>query len=127
MITKITYKKQGNNEDSWIKTFFDDSHTECTGTWVAPPEIVYEDPSKQNKEVEIWRIQYILDSMGKLDQIEPAMDQLPEPKRTQAKYLWLKGKTISSESETVKFIQSVLDLTDEEKDSIFDQAAAIKL
>ena len=127
MITKITYKKQGENKDSWVKTFFDDSDTECIGAWVAPPEIVYEDPAKQNKEVEIWRIQYILDSMGKLDKIEPAMDQLPEPKRTQAKYLWLKGKTISSESETVKFIQSVLDLTDEEKDSIFDQAAAIKL
>ena len=127
MITKITYKKQGDNKDSWIKTFFDDSDTECTGAWVAPPEIVYEDPAKQNKEVELWRIKGILTIMGRIEEVDAAIEKLPEPNRTLAVFVWNSGNSLNSQSETVKFVQASLNLTDEEKDSIFEQAAAIKL
>ncbi len=128
MITKITYKKQGDNKDSWIKTFFDDSDTECIGAWVAPPEIVYEDPAKQNKEVELWRIKGILTIMGRIEEVDAALDQIPDSiKKTLAKFVWNNGNVLNSQSDTVKFVQSVLKLTDEEKDSIFEQAEAIKL
>ena len=127
MITKITYKKQGDNKDSWIKTFFDDSDTECIGAWVAPPEIVYEDPAKQNKDVELWRIKGVLTLMGRINEVDIAIEKLPEPNRTLAGFVWNSGNSLNSQSETVKFVQASLNLTDEEKDSIFEQAAAIKL
>lgn len=49
MITKIAYKKQGDGRDSWIKTFFEDDDIEGKGSWVLPPEIVYENPEMINK------------------------------------------------------------------------------
>lgn len=127
MITKITHKKQDGDKDSWIKTFFADNDTECIGEWVSPPEIVYEDPSKQNKEVELWRIKGVLTLMGRINEVDIAIEKLPEPNRTLAGFVWNSGNSLNSQSDTVKFVQASLNLTDEEKDSIFEQAAAIKL
>jgi hypothetical protein len=83
--------------------------------------------TKQNKEVELWRVKGVLTLMNRIDEVDAAIEQLPEPNRTLARFVWSTGNLLNSESDTVKFVQSVLRLTDEEKDSIFDQAAAIKL
>lgn len=123
MRKEITYKQQGDGKDSWIiKTFNDKNEL------IQIPEIVYQDPAKQNKEVELWRIKGILTIMGRIEEVDAALDQIPDStKKTLAKFVWLNGNVLNSQSDTVKFVQSSLNLTDEERDSIFDQAAAIKL
>lgn len=122
MRKEITYKQQGDGKDSWIiKTFNDKNEL------IQIPEIVYEDPFKQNKEVELWRIKGVLTLMGRINEVDIAIEKLPEPNRTLAGFVWNSGNSLNSQNDTVKFVQSVLGLTDEEKDSIFDQAAAIKL
>jgi hypothetical protein len=85
------------------------------------------DIEPENKEVELWRIKGVLTLMGRVDEVDVAIEKLPEPNRTLARFVWNTGNVLNSESETVKFVQSSLGLTDEEKDSIFEQAAAIKL
>lgn len=120
MEKQITFKKQGNGQDSWIIRYLDDK-----GIDIKLPEIVYENPN--NKEVELWRIKGVLTLMGRVNEVDAAIEQLPEPKRTLARFVWTGGNVLNSESDTVKFVQSVLGLTDEEKDSIFEQAEAIKL
>lgn len=122
MRKEITYKQQGDGKDSWIiKTFNDKNEL------IQIPEIVYEDPAKQNKEVELWRIKGILTIMGRIEEVDAAIEKLPEPNRTLAGFVWNSGNSLDSQSDTVKFVQASLNLTDEEKDAIFDQAAAIKL
>ncbi len=123
MRKEITYKQQGDGSDSWvIKTFNDKNEL------IQIPEIVYQDPAKQNKEVELWRIKGILTIMGRIEEVDAALDQIPDStKKTLAKFVWSNGNVLNSHSDTVKFVQSVLRLTDEEKDSIFEQAVAIKL
>ncbi len=122
MRKEITYKQQGDGKDSWIiKTFNDKNEL------IQIPEIVYEDPSKQNKEVELWRIKGVLTLMGRINEVDIAIEKLPEPNRTLAGFVWNSGNSLNSQSDTVKFVQASLNLTDEEKDSIFEQAAAIKL
>lgn len=122
MRKEITYKQQGDGKDSWvIKTFNDKDEL------IQIPEIVYEDPAKQNKEVELWRIKGILTIMGRIEEVDAAIEKLPEPNRTLAGFVWNSGNSLDSQSDTVKFVQASLNLTDEEKDAIFDQAAAIKL
>lgn len=122
MRKEIKYKQQGDGSDSWvIKTFNDKDEL------IQIPEIVYEDPAKQNKDVELWRIKGVLTLMGRINEVDIAIEKLPEPNRTLAGFVWNSGNSLNSQSETVKFVQASLNLTDEEKDSIFEQAAAIKL
>ncbi len=122
MRKEITYKKQGDGSDSWTIRYLDENNKDAQ-----LPEIVYEDPAIQNKSVELWRIKGILTLMKRVDEVDTAIEQLPEPNRTLARFVWTSGNVLNSQSDTVKFVQSVLRLTDEEKDSIFEQAAAIKL
>lgn len=83
--------------------------------------------TKENKEVELWRIKGVLTLMGRINEVDIAIEKLPEPNRTLAGFVWNSGNSLNSQSDTVKFVQASLNLTDEEKDSIFEQAAAIKL
>jgi len=122
MRKEIKYKKQGDGSDSWTIRYLDENNKD-----VQLPEIVYEDPSKQNKEVELWRIKGVLTLMGRINEVDIAIEKLPEPNRTLAGFVWNSGNSLNSQSDTVKFVQASLNLTDEEKDSIFEQAAAIKL
>jgi hypothetical protein len=81
----------------------------------------------ENKEVELWKVKGILTIMGLCDSVDAALENLSEPNKTLAKLSWNNGNVIHSQSDTVKFVQSVLKLTDEQVDNIFNQAEAIKL
>jgi hypothetical protein len=83
--------------------------------------------TEENKEVELWRIKGVLTLMGRIDEVDVAIEKLPDPQKMLAKFVWLNGNVLNSQSDTVKLVQASLGLTDEEKDSIFEQAAAIKL
>jgi hypothetical protein len=57
--------------------------------------------------------------------IESALDQLQEPNKTAAKNVWNYGTTVERYSQTVLFIQTVTQMTDDQVDEIFQQAEAI--
>jgi hypothetical protein len=78
------------------------------------------------KEVPTWRIRAILAITDMEDQVSEAIDLLPEPNRTVALRAWNFGSTTERDSQTVAFLQQVLNLTNEEVDEIFLQAYNIE-
>jgi hypothetical protein len=78
-------------------------------------------------ESQLWRVRTILNLMNLVATIESALDQLPEPNQTAAKNVWNYGTTVERYSQTVLFIQSVTQMTDEQVDEIFQQAEAIQI
>lgn len=76
-------------------------------------------------EVALWRIRVILKVMGLEATIEAALEQLPEPTKTGAKYIWQFGTVIERESQTVLMLQQVLGMNDQQLDEMFIQADAI--
>jgi len=78
-------------------------------------------------EVQLWRVRTILKLMNLETTIESALNQLEEPTQTAAKNVWNYGTTIERYSQTVLFIQSVTQMTDDQVDEIFQQAEAIQI
>ena len=76
-------------------------------------------------EVALWRIRVILKVMGLETTIETALESLPEPTKTGAKYIWQFGTVIERQSQTVLMLQQVLSMTDEQLDEMFIQAESI--
>lgn len=119
MIKDIKYKLQGDGKDSWIVKTFDDQG--C----MIHAELVYEDPYK--KEVLMWKLKSVLNSMGLLIQVGAALDGLPEPTKSTALLAWEYSPKVSSSSSVAKFVQNVLGLTEEEVEAIFISAESISL
>lgn len=89
-----------------------------------------EEISEENKpivpfEVALWRIRVILKVMGLETIIETALESLPEPTKTGAKYIWQFGTVIERQSQTVLMLQQVLSMTNEQLDEMFIQADSI--
>jgi hypothetical protein len=82
---------------------------------------------KTPAESQLWRVRTILNLMNLIPTIESALDQLEEPTKTAAKNVWNYGTTIERYSQTVLFIQSVTQMTDDQVDEIFQQAEAIQI
>jgi hypothetical protein len=78
-------------------------------------------------EVPLWRIRAILATLGKEDEIFEAINSLPDPPKTAALYVWNYGTVIERNSNTVAFIQQVLQMNDTEVDDIFLQAVNIEV
>ena len=78
-------------------------------------------------EIQLWRLRVILKIMNLEEQIIAAFELLEEPSKTAAKYIWQFGTTIDRYSDTVLFIQQVLQLKDNQVDEIFKSACDIKL
>jgi hypothetical protein len=90
-----------------------------------PEEIEQAFRDKTPSEVQLWRVRTILNLINLIYTIESALDQLDEPTKTAAKNVWNYGTTIERYSQTVLFIQSVTQMTDDQVDEIFQQAEAI--
>jgi hypothetical protein len=90
-----------------------------------PEEIEQAFKDKTPTEVQLWRIRTILKLMNLETTIESALNQLEEPTQTAAKNVWNYGTTVERYSQTVLFIQSVTQMTDNQVDEIFQQAEAI--
>ena len=90
-----------------------------------PEEIEQAFKDKTPIESQLWRVRTILNLMNLIPTIETALDQLDEPTKTAAKNVWNYGTTIERYSQTVLFIQSVTQMTDEQVDEIFQQAENI--
>lgn len=78
-------------------------------------------------ETPLWRIRTILKVMGLESTIESAIETLSEPTRTASKYVWNYGTVIDRNSQTVQFIQSILNMNDNQVDEIFNQANSISI
>lgn len=92
-----------------------------------PDEIEQAFKDKTPAESQLWRVRTILNLMNLIPTIESALDQLQEPTKTAAKNVWNYGTTIERYSQTVLFIQSVTQMTDDQVDEIFQQAEAIQI
>jgi hypothetical protein len=90
-----------------------------------PAEIEQAFKDKTPSEVQLWRVRTILKLMNLVETIESALEQLEEPNKTAAKNVWNYGTTVERYSQTVLFIQSVTQMTDDQVDEIFQQAEAI--
>lgn len=88
----------------------------------APQEALDLKARKEIPETPLWRIRAILKVMGQEENIANALSQIPEPTKTGAEYIWNHGTVIERNSETVLFLQSVLQMTDLQVDQIFIQA-----
>ena len=73
-------------------------------------------------DVPTWRLRAILAINNKEQDVENAIDQLPEPNKTIAKRAWDFGSNTERSSQTVVFIKGTLGLTDEEVDNYFIDA-----
>jgi hypothetical protein len=107
-----------------VKPLFDFS-TRSFFEGATPAEIEQAFRDKTPAEVQLWRLRTILNLMNLIATIESALDQLPEPNKTAAKNVWNYGTTVERNSQTVLFIQSVTQMTDDQVDEIFQQAEAI--
>ena len=109
-----------------VKPFFDFETREFY-EGATPEEIEQAFKDKTPAESQLWRVRTILNLMNLVSTIESALDQLEEPTKTAAKNVWNYGTTIERYSQTVLFIQSVTQMTDEQVDEIFQQAEAIQI
>jgi hypothetical protein len=111
---------------SMVKPYFNfDTRTFYEGA--TPEEIDQAFRDKTPTESQLWRVRTILKLMNLIPTIESALDQLPEPNKTAAKNVWNYGTTVERYSQTVLFIQSVTQMTDDQVDEIFQQAEAIQI
>ena len=92
-----------------------------------PEEIEQAFKDATPSEVQLWRVRTILKLMNLETTIESALDQLEQPTQTAAKNVWNYGTTVERYSQTVLFIQSVTEMTDDQVDEIFQQAEAIQI
>lgn len=111
---------------SMVKPFFDfDTREFFEGA--TQQEIDEANKSIVLDEVQLWRVRTILKLMNLETTIESALEQLQEPTQTAAKNVWNYGTTVERYSQTVLFIQSVTQMTDDQVDEIFQQAEAIQI
>ena len=78
-------------------------------------------------EVSLWKLRAVLKLMNLESSVETAINNLSEPNKTMALYIWNYGSGIDRYSPTTLFIQSVLQMTDEQVNDIFIQANQITL
>jgi len=79
------------------------------------------------EQVPVWCIKVILHEIGLLATVEAALNQLEEPSKTRANYIWNFGNFILRDSLTVTFIGQVLQKNKQEIDEIFINANNIEL
>lgn len=78
-------------------------------------------------EVALWKLRFILSQMELETTVGDVINQLPEPQKTAAKYLWERGTAVDRYSPTVDLIKQSIGLTNLDVDNIFRQANLIIL
>ncbi len=79
------------------------------------------------EEVAAWRLRAVTTLAGMSQGIESFLNSLPEPDKTVANEAWYSGTTVRRQSATVGAFQQVLELTSEQLDNLFIQAANIEI
>lgn len=79
------------------------------------------------QEVALWKLRFTLSQMHLEEAVSQALYNLPEPQKTAANYIWNYGNSIDRHSQTILYLQSVLNLTETQVNQIFIQANSITL
>jgi len=79
------------------------------------------------EQVPLWCIKVILSEMGLTQSVKDALEQLEEPNKTRASFIWEYGNIIKRESQTVEFLGYALQKSKTEIDTIFINANNIEL
>lgn len=79
------------------------------------------------QEVQLWRIRTVLKLMNLEETVEIALNNLEEPTKTGALYIWNYGTTVERYSQTVLMLQMALQMTNEQVNQMFVQANNIQL
>ena len=117
MFIEIKYKEQGNGSNSWTVKEFETEEKKV----LLDAYMVY------FLTVQNWKLKAVLNQDGLINSVETALNNLPEPQKTNALFGWNYAPTIDSNSDTTKFIQSVLSLTDTEVIEVFFKAQDFKI
>ena len=131
-MTTTKYKISNGTTTIDFATFTDASNFILANPiWAGTPIIEYEEeilppPVSVPYEVPTWRLRAILAIDGKEQDVENALNQLPEPNKTIAKRAWDYGSNTERTSQTVAFIKEVLSLTDAEVNKYFIDADNIQ-
>jgi len=102
------------------------TYLENNGT-ILETDFNFSDDVETPQEVALWKIRAVLKSMGLEEQIENSFELLEEPNKTGAKYIWEYGTIIERQSQTVLFLQQVLEMTEAQVNQIFITANNIFL
>ena len=100
------------------------------GGTIEPSDIVTEQEEDEYNtpvEVPLWKIRFVLNQMGLEEKVTSAINQLSEPKKSLATYIWNYGNTIDRNSPTILYLQNFLKLTNFEVNKIFINANNITL
>lgn len=79
------------------------------------------------EHVPLWCLKAQLDIEGKLQEVETAIDEVYEPIKKKAHYIWEYGNFIHRSSATVEFIGQVLQMSKTDIDTLFINANNIEL
>lgn len=113
-MVEIKYKKQGDGRDTWRIITKDG-------------EKIIDSQMYNEFEVPSWKLKLILDQIGLLSSIEPAINNLEEPNKSAALFAWNNSPSININSTTTNFVKQTLNLTNDEVASIFEQSNNLKL
>lgn len=78
-------------------------------------------------EVSLWKLKFVLQQMGLEQSVIDAINQLPDPPKTAALYLWNGGPAVDRHSPTIELIKQSIGLNERQVDDIFIQANLITL
>ena len=92
-----------------------------------PEEIEEANKPSVPLEVALWKLKFVLLQMGLEQSVIDSINQLPDPTKTAALYLWNYGTAVDRQSATVDLIKQSVGLNDKQVDDIFIQAESIKL
>lgn len=124
-MTQITKYRLLNDNGSWIETL-SLSEAEFHGNYEIIIEEVVE-PKDVPLEVALWKLRFILSQMQLEQSVTNAIDELPEPQKTAANYIWNFGTAVDRYSPTVSMIKEVLNINDNQVDDIFIEANKVTL
>lgn len=79
-------------------------------------------PEVEDVEVDAWKVKAVLEKRKMTSAILSAIELLPEDDRIEALAAWNGADTFNINSQTVRFVQFRLGLTDNEMLTIFDEA-----
>lgn len=79
------------------------------------------------QEIANWRARAILEVEGLLLQVDTLIDALTGPEGVAVKSAWIYGAPLKRGGATVKALAAQLNLTEEQLDSLFIQAAALEI
>lgn len=123
IITLIPMNESSSLYQEYLQFLIAGGTVEPSDLFSVEEEIAFNTPT----EVSLWKLRFVLSQMQLEQSVTDAMNQLPEPQRTAANYIWNYGNSIDRHSSTIQFIQTSLGLTEAQVNNIYIQANSITL